>query len=131
MVAAQAMGNHVAVTVGGSNGHFELNVFKPVIIHNVLESITLLADGCDSFREKCVEGLELDVERVDSLMKQSLMLVTALNRHIGYDKAAKVAKKAYTEGTTLVEAVVELGLMSADEFEAAVVPVEMTGPREA
>ena len=131
MVCTQVMGNDATVGIAGSQGNFELNVFKPVIIHNVLESITLLADGCDSFREKCVEGLELDVERVDSLMKQSLMLVTALNRHIGYDNAAKVAKKAYTEGTTLVEAVVELGLMSADEFEAAVVPVEMTGPREA
>jgi len=131
MVCTQVMGNDATVGFAGSQGNFELNVFKPVIIHNVLESITLLADGCDSFREKCVEGLELDAERVDSLMRQSLMLVTALNRHIGYDNAAKVAKKAYTEGTTLVEAVVAMGLMTADEFEAAVDPVEMTGPREA
>jgi fumarate hydratase class II len=100
------------------------------MIHNVLESITLLADGCDSFRSNCIDGLELDAERVDSLMRDSLMLVTALNRHIGYDNAAKVAKKAYAEGTTLVEAVVDLGFMTADEFEAAVIPVEMTGPRE-
>jgi fumarate hydratase class II len=131
MVCTQVMGNDATVGFAGSQGNFELNVFKPVIIHNVLESITLLADGCDSFREKCVEGLELDADRVDSLMRQSLMLVTALNRHIGYDNAAKVAKKAYTEGTTLVEAVVAMGLMTADEFEAAVDPVEMTGPREA
>jgi fumarate hydratase class II len=131
MLCTQVMGNDATVGFAGSQGNFELNVFKPVIIHNVLESITLLADGCDSFREKCVEGLELDAERVDSLMRQSLMLVTALNRHIGYDNAAKVAKKAYVDGTTLVEAVVAMGLMTADEFEAAVDPVGMTGPREA
>ena len=131
MVCTQVMGNDATVGFAGSQGNFELNVYKPVIIHNVLESITLLADGCDSFREKCLEGLELDLDRVDALMRKSLMLVTALNRHIGYDNAAKVAKKAYSEGTTLVEAVVALGLMTADEFEAAVDPVEMTGPREA
>jgi len=131
MLCTQVMGNDATVGFAGSQGNFELNVFKPVIIHNVLESITLLADGCDSFREKCAEGLELDADRVDSLMRQSLMLVTALNRHIGYDNAAKVAKKAYSEGTTLVEAVVSLGLMTAEEFEAAVDPVEMTGPRKA
>jgi fumarate hydratase class II len=124
------MGNDATVGFAGSQGNFELNVYKPVMIHNVLESITLLADGCDSFRSNCIDGLELDAERVDSLMRDSLMLVTALNRHIGYDNAAKVAKKAYAEGTTLVEAVVDLGFMTADEFEAAVIPVEMTGPRE-
>jgi fumarate hydratase class II len=131
MVCAQVMGNDAAVGFAGSQGNFELNVFKPVIVHNVLETATLLADGCDSFREKCIDGLELDAERVDALMRQSLMLVTALNRHIGYDNAAKVAKKAYVDGTTLVEAVVELGFMTAEEFEAAVDPVAMTGPREA
>ena len=130
MVCAQVMGNDAAVGFAGSQGNFELNVFKPVMIHNVLESITLLADGADSFRSNCVDGLELDAARVDSLMKESLMLVTALNRHIGYDNAAKVAKKAYVDGSTLVAAVVELGFMTAEEFEAAVVPVEMTGPRE-
>ena len=130
MLCAQVMGNDATVGFAGSQGNFELNVFKPVMIHNVLESITLLADGCDSFRSNCIDGLELDAERVDSLMRDSLMLVTALNRHIGYDNAAKVAKKAYAEGTTLVEAVVDLGFMTADEFEAAVIPVEMTGPRE-
>lgn len=131
MVCVQVMGNDATVGFAGSQGNFELNVFKPVIVHNVLESIALLSDACESFREKCVEGLELDEERVDALMRQSLMLVTALNRHIGYDNAGLVAKKAYAEGTTLVEAVVELGFMTAEEFEAAVVPKEMTGPREA
>jgi len=130
MVATQVMGNDATVGFAGSLGNFELNVFKPVMIHNVLESCALLADCCDSFREKCIEGLELDEERVDKLMRQSLMLVTALNRHIGYDKAAKVAKKAYEEDTTLVEAVVSMGLMTAEEFEVAVVPGEMVGPRE-
>ena len=130
MLCAQVMGNDATVGFAGSQGNFELNVFKPVMIHNVLESITLLTDGCDSFRTNCIDGMELDAERVDSLMRESLMLVTALNRHIGYDNAAKVAKKAYADGSTLVAAVVELGFMTADEFEAAVVPVEMTGPRE-
>ena len=129
MVAAQVMGNDAAVGFAGSQGNFELNVYKPVMIHNVLESCALLADACDSFREKCIDGLELDAERVDKLMRQSLMLVTALNRHIGYDKAAKVAKQAYERNTTLVEAVVELGFMTAEEFEAAVIPGEMVGPR--
>ncbi len=131
MVCTQVIGNDVTVSMAGSQGNFELNVFKPVMIHNVLESTRLLSDACDSLREKCIDGLELDVERVDKLMRQSLMLVTALNRHIGYDSAAKVAKKAYEENTTLVEAVVALGLMTAEEFEAAVVPGEMVGPREA
>ena len=131
MVCTQVYGNDAAVAFAGSQGNFELNVYKPVMVHNVLESITLLADGCDSFRTKCIDGLELDAERVDSLMKQSLMLVTALNRHVGYDNAAKVAKKAYTDGSTLVEAATGLGLMTAEEFEAAVVPGEMVGPREA
>ena len=130
MVCVQVMGNDAAVGFAGSQGNFELNVFKPVMIHNVLQSIRLLADACDSFREKCVDGLELDTDRVESLMRQSLMLVTALNRHIGYDNAAKVAKKAYVDGSTLSEAIVALGLMTAEEFEAAVVPAEMVGPKE-
>ncbi|MEC8511190.1 MAG: class II fumarate hydratase [Planctomycetota bacterium] len=128
MLAAQVIGNDAAVGVAGSQGNFELNVFKPVMIHNVLESIRLLADGADSFRENCIRGLDVDADRVDQLMKQSLMLVTALNRHIGYDNAAKVAKKAYLDGTTLVEAVTALGLMTAEEFDEAVVPSDMTGP---
>ncbi len=129
MVAAQVLGNDVAVGVAGSQGNFELNVYKPVIIHNLLESIRLLADGADSFRENCVRGLDVDAERIDHLMRQSLMLVTALNRHIGYDNAAKVAKRAYQDGTTLVEAVTALGFMTEDEFHAAVKPAEMTAPR--
>src|SRR5690349_10553497 len=128
MVCVQVFGNHSAVAFAGSQGNFELNVFKPVIIHNVLQSIRLLADACDSFRTNCIDGLELDEARVDALMKQSLMLVTALNRHIGYDNAAKAAKKAFQEGTTLEAAVVGLGLMSAAEFKKAVVPSKMVGP---
>ncbi|MEM7309639.1 MAG: class II fumarate hydratase [Planctomycetota bacterium] len=131
MVCTQIYGNDAAVAFAGSQGNFELNVFKPVMIHNVLQSSRLLADACDSFREKCIDGLELDAERVDELMHKSLMLVTALNRHIGYDSAAKVAKKAYVEGKTLRETIVELGLMTGEEFDAAVVPGDMVGPREA
>ena len=129
MVCVQVFGNDATIGFAGSQGNFELNVFKPVIVHNLLESIRLLADACDSFRANCIEGLELDRERVERLMRESLMLVTALNRRIGYDKAAKVAKKAYHEGTTLVQAVVALGYLTAEEFEAEVVPSEMVGPR--
>jgi len=131
MVCAQVMGNDAAVGFAGSQGNFELNVYKPMMIHNVLQSSRLLTDACDSFREKCVDGLEVDAPRVDSLMRESLMLVTALNRHIGYDNAAKVAKKAYEEGTTLRVAIEALGLMSGEEFDAAVIPGEMVGPKEA
>jgi fumarate hydratase class II len=131
MVCVQVMGNDAAVGFAGSQGNFELNVFKPVLIHNVLQSIALLADACDSFRENCIAGLELAEARVTELMAKSLMLVTALNRHIGYDNAAKVAKKAYHDGTTLREAVVALGLMSGAAFDAAVVPADMVGPRKA
>ena len=128
MVCAQVFGNDVAVTFAGSQGNFELNVYKPVIIHNVLGSIRLLADASDSFRENCIVGLELDKPRVETLMRQSLMLVTALNRHIGYDNAAKVAKKAHQEGTTLREAALALGVMTGEQFDAAVVPEDMVGP---
>jgi len=128
MVCVQVFGNHSAVAFAGSQGNFELNVFKPVMIHNVLQSIRLIADACDSFRSNCIDGLELDEKRVDSLMKQSLMLVTALNRHIGYDNAAKAAKQAYHDGTTLEEAVVGLGLMTSAQFQKAVVPSKMVGP---
>ena len=130
MVCAQVMGNDIAVTIAGSQGNFELNVYKPVIVHNVLESIRLLSDACDSFRTLCIDGLELDRERVEALMHASLMLVTALNSHIGYDNAALVAKQAHAEGTTLREACVALGFMSAEEFDAAVDPERMVGPRE-
>jgi len=124
------MGNDATVTIAGSQGNFELNVYKPVMIHNVLESIRLLSDACDSFRVNCIDGLSLNEDRVDALMRESLMLVTALNRHIGYDKAAKVAKKAFADDTTLRVAIVALGFLTGEEFDAAVVPGDMVGPRE-
>jgi fumarate hydratase class II len=129
MVCAQVMGNHVAVTVGGSNGHFELNVFKPVIIHNVLQSARLIADACMSFTDNCVAGIEPNRDRIEKLLFGSLMLVTALNPHIGYDNAAKIAKKAHAEGTTLKEAALALGLLTSEQFDQWVRPEQMTGPR--
>lgn len=131
MVCAQVFGHDATVGFAGSQGNFELNVFKPVMVHCCLTSIRLLADAADSFRENCVVGIELDRDRVQSLMEQSLMLVTALNRSIGYDNAAKAAKTAYENNTTLKEAVLALGLLSGDEFDAAIVPSDMVGPREA
>lgn len=130
MVCAQVMGNDATIGFAGSQGNFELNVFKPVMIHNLLESIRILSDGCDSFRTNCIDGLELNAERVDELMHKSLMLVTALNPHIGYDNAAKVAKKAFEEGKTLRETVVEMGHMTGEAFDAAVIPGDMVGPRK-
>ena len=129
MVCAQVMGNHVAVSIGGSNGHFELNVFKPVIIFNVLQSIRLLADASRSFADNCVVGIEPNRERIEKLLHESLMLVTALNPHIGYDNAAKVAKKAHADGTTLKAAAVALGLLTEDQFDSWVRPENMIGPR--
>jgi fumarate hydratase class II len=128
MVCAQVMGNQVTVTIAGANGHFELNVYKPVIIYNVLQSIRLLADGARSFNDKCVVGIEADRERIEDLLQRSLMLVTALNPNIGYDNAAKVAKKAYAEGTSLKAAALALGLLTADEFDQLVRPEKMLGP---
>jgi fumarate hydratase class II len=130
MVCAQVMGNHVTVTMGGATGHFELNVFKPVIIHNVLQSIRLIADGARSFSQNCVVGIEANTDRITKLLNESLMLVTALNPHIGYDNAAKVAKKAHHEGTTLKEACVALGLLSPEDFDRLVKPETMLGPTE-
>ena len=129
MVAAQIMGNHVAITIAGSNGHFELNVFKPVIIYNLLQSIQLLGDSARSFAERCVDGIIANKEQINLLMEQSLMLVTALNPHIGYDNAAKVAKKAYAEGTTLKESAISLGLLTADQYDEWVRPENMTEPK--
>ncbi|MGI9502530.1 MAG: lyase family protein, partial [Geminicoccaceae bacterium] len=129
MLCAQVMGNHVAVTVAGSNGHFELNVFKPVMIHNVLQSIRVLADGAVSFTDNCVAGLEANRERIDALLHESLMLVTALNPKIGYDNAAKVAKKAHAEGTTLKQSALALGLLTSEEFDEFVRPEKMLGPK--
>ena len=128
MVCAQVMGNHVAVTVAGSNGHFELNVFKPVMIHNLMHSIRLIADAAVSFTDNCVAGIEANVERITQLRDDSLMLVTALNPHIGYDNAAKVAKKAYAEGTTLKAAALALGLLTEEQFDEWVRPENMVGP---
>jgi fumarate hydratase, class II len=128
MVGIQVFGNDAAVSIAGSRGNLELNVCKPVIIHNLCNSIDLLSDACDRFREFCVEGLEPDLAQIDAHLHRSLMLVTALNPLIGYDKAAQVAKKAHHEGTTLREAVLALGFLSGEEFDAAVVPEEMTHP---
>lgn len=128
MVAIQVMGNDSAVGIAGSRGNLELNVCKPVIIHNVLHSTTLLADACGTFRRFAVEGMEPDRQRIEEHLERSLMLVTALNPLIGYDKAAQVAKKAHTEGTTLREACVALGYLSPEEFDRAVRPEEMVHP---
>jgi fumarate hydratase class II len=127
MVCCQVIGNDTAVGVAGSQGNFELNVFKPVIIHNVLHSTGLLADACRSFTEHCVVGIEPDRERIGHYVRNSLMLVTALNPHIGYDKAAKVAQKAHAEGTSLREACVALGFLSGEEFDRLVRPEAMIG----
>ena len=128
MVAAQAMGNDIAVAVGGSNGQLELNVFKPMMIHNLLQSIRLLGDVAISFTDKCVVGIEPNRERIEELVRSSLMLVTALSPTIGYDNAARVAKKAHQENTTLKEAAVSLGLLTAEDFDRAVRPEDMTRP---
>ena len=125
MIACQVLGNDAAVKVAGSQGNFELNVFKPVMIRNVLHSARLLADGCRSFREFCVDGLEPDRARIEELVGRSLMLVTALTPSIGYDRAAEIAKKAHHEGTTLKEAALALGYLTEEEYDAAVVPERM------
>jgi fumarate hydratase, class II len=128
MVAVEVMGNHTAVTIAGSQGHLELNVFKPVIIFNVLRSIALMADAAESFTRNCVVGIEADRARIADLVERSLMLVTALTPRIGYDAAAKVARKAHAEGTSLREAAAALGLIDAEEFDALVRPETMVGP---
>jgi fumarate hydratase class II len=130
MVCAQVMGNDVAVNIGGATGHFELNVFKPVIIFNVLQSIRLISDACESFTDHCVVGIEANTKNITSHLKNSLMLVTALNPHIGYDNAAKIAKKAHAENKTLKEVAVELGLLTAEKFDEVVKPEDMTGPKK-
>ncbi|MBN4079971.1 class II fumarate hydratase [bacterium AH-315-C08] len=129
MVAAQVIGNDTAINIGGSSGNFELNVFKPVMIYNLLQSIRLLADSCRSFNDHCVVGIEPDKTQIEKHLNGSLMLVTALNPHIGYDNAAKVAKKAYQENMTLKESAVALGLLTAEEFDEKVRPEKMTGPK--
>ena len=128
MVAAQVMGNHVAITVGGSNGHFELNVFKPMMVYNFLQSARLLGDAATAFTDKCVVGIEPNKPRIEKLLHESLMLVTALNPYIGYDKAAAAAKKAHKDGTTLKEAALELGYLTSEQFDEWVKPELMIGP---
>lgn len=128
MVAAQVMGNDVAISVAGSNGHFELNVFKPVMIHNLLESVRLLSDAMNSFNHNCVVGIEANRDVIKRHVDNSLMLVTALNQVIGYDNAAKVAKTAYAENLSLKEAALKLGLISAADFDKHVRPKDMVHP---
>ena len=129
MVCAQVMGNDTTITIAGSNGHFELNVFKPVMIHAFLQSARLLGDACQAFNDNCAIGMEPNQARIDEHLKNSLMLVTALNPHIGYDNAAKIAKKAHTENTSLKEAAVELGILTEEQFDEWVIPASMTGPK--
>jgi fumarate hydratase class II len=129
MVAGQVMGNHVAVTVGGSNGHFELNVFKPMMVANVLRSIRLLGDSCVAFTDNCVVGIVANREEINRLLYESLMLVTALNPHIGYDAAAKIAKTAHKNGTTLKHEAIALGYLNEEQFAEWVRPEDMLGPK--
>lgn len=129
MVAAQVMGNHVAVTVGGSNGHFELNVFKPMMVANVLRSIRLIGDSCKAFSTNCVDGIVANRDKIDKLLHESLMLVTALNPHIGYDKAAQIAKTAHKNNSTLKETAIQLGILTEEQFNQWVKPEEMLGPK--
>ena len=128
MLCCQVFGNDVAITIGGASGNFELNVYKPLIAHNFLQSARLLADGMRSFDHHCAQGIEANLGRIGELMERSLMLVTALAPHIGYDRAAQIAKKAQHEGTTLKEAALALGFVSAEQFDQWIVPLEMTQP---
>jgi fumarate hydratase class II len=127
MLAAQVMGNDVAINIGGASGNFELNVFRPMVIHNFLQSVRLLADGMASFNRHCAVGIEPNEARIAELVSRSLMLVTALNPHIGYDKAAQIAKKAHKDGSSLREAALALGHVTAEQFDAWVVPGQMVG----
>jgi len=129
MVCAQVMGNDAAINVAGAWGQFELNVFKPVLIFNLLNSIRLLSDACDSFDAHCASGIEANIPAIEGYLHHSLMLVTALNPHIGYDNAAKVAKKAFAENTSLREAAIELGFLSGEQFDEMVKPADMIGPK--
>jgi fumarate hydratase class II len=128
MVCAQVMGNDAAINIGGASGHFELNVFKPMIIFNLLNSIRLLSDACDSFEEHCARGIEPNVPAIEAYLHNSLMLVTALNPHIGYDNAARVAKKAFAENISLRAAAIDLGLLTGEQFDELVKPEDMIGP---
>ena len=128
MVCAQVMGNNVAITIGGTQGHFELNVFKPVMTANLLNSMRLIGDACDTFTKNCVNGIVANTDRIDQLLHGSLMLVTALNPHIGYDKASIIAKSAHKSGTTLKEAAVASGFLTAEQFDEWIRPEDMIGP---
>jgi len=130
MVCAQVMGNQTTVSIGGASGHFELNVFKPVIIRNVLQSIRLLGDGMNSFNKNCVVGIQANEKRIKQLLNESLMLVTALNPHIGYDNAAKAAKKAHKEDMTLKQAAIQLGYLNEKQFDEWVRPEKMLAPSD-
>jgi fumarate hydratase class II len=130
MVCTQVMGNDLTIAIAGASGNFELNVFRPVLAFNILQSIRLLTDVCNSFREHAVEGLKPNLERIDKNLHNSLMLVTALNPHIGYDRAAEVAKKAFKENKTLRETTIDLGYMTGEEFDRVVQPEKMIAPRE-
>jgi len=129
MVCTQVIGNDVAVNVGGSSGNFELNVFKPVMIYNLLQSVRLIADACEMFNDNCAVGIEPNEVNIKKFLDNSLMLVTALNPHVGYDNAAKIAKKAHADGSTLKEAAVALGILTAEEFDQKVRPEKMIGPK--
>ena len=131
MLCAQVFGNDVAVNFGGASGNFELNVYRPMIVHNVLQSIRLLADGSRSFHDQCAVGIEPNHARINALLEQSLMLVTALNPHIGYDRAAEIAKKAHREGTTLKAAAIATGYVTDEQFDAWVRPEDMVNAKPA
>jgi fumarate hydratase class II len=131
MVCAQVIGNQTTITVAGSSGHLELNAFKPVMIYSLLQSILLLADACRSLTDNCVVGIGANRARIQALLGDNLMLVTALNPVIGYDNAARIARKAQRDGKTLKEAAVELNLLTAQEFDRAVRPERMIGPKPA
>ncbi len=128
MVCAQIMGNDTTISVAGSNGHFELNVFKPVMISALLQSSTLIADASKSFNDHCAVGIEPNPERIEKNLSDSLMLVTALNTHIGYDNAARIAKKAFNDNSTLKKAAIELGLLTEQQFDEWIVAAKMIGP---
>ena len=130
MICTQVMGNDTTITMAGASGNFELNVYRPVLAYNILQSIRLLTDGCKSFSDNAVSGISPNIERINSNLYNSLMLVTALNPHIGYDKAAEVAKKAYHDNSSLREAIISLGYMSGEDFDKFIQPEKMIYPKE-
>ena len=130
MVCVKVIGNHNGITMAGSHGHFELNVFKPLIIHNILQSINIMADSSKAFANYCIKGLKADKKRIKSLLENSLMLVTALSPKLGYDNAAMIAKKAHKNGTSLKEEALKSGLITEKEFLTIVNPKKMTGPNK-